>query len=63
MITYHQLHYCTNGFFQRTVKPVYKGHPRQAENVVFMNSCTLYTGQDYIHYSSLGKNEMVLYRQ
>ena len=29
---------------QYTVKPVYKGHQREPENVVFMSSCTLYTG-------------------
>ena len=26
------------------VKPVYKGHLREPENVVFMGSCPLYTG-------------------
>ena len=27
-----------------TVKPVYKGHSREPENVAFMSSCPLYTG-------------------
>ena len=27
-----------------TVKPVYKGHSKEHENVVFMSSCPLYTG-------------------
>ena len=26
------------------VKPVYKGHAREPENVAFMSSCPLYTG-------------------
>jgi hypothetical protein len=26
------------------VKPVYKGHSREPENVAFMSSCPLYTG-------------------
>jgi hypothetical protein len=29
------------------VKPVYKGHSREPENVVFMSSCPLYTGLNY----------------
>ena len=28
---------------KQTVKPVYKGHSREPENVVFMNSGSLYT--------------------
>ena len=27
-----------------TVKPVYKDHSREPENVAFMSSCPLYTG-------------------
>jgi hypothetical protein len=27
-----------------TVKPVYKGHSQEPENVAFMNSCPLYAG-------------------
>ena len=27
-----------------TVKPVYKGHSREPENVPFISSCPLYTG-------------------
>ena len=27
-----------------TVKPVYKGHPREPENVASLSSCPLYTG-------------------
>ena len=37
------------------VKPVYRGHSRELENVAFMNSCPLYTGQNYIQYSLIGK--------
>jgi hypothetical protein len=33
-----------------TVKPVYKGHSREPENVPFMSSCPL-----YMHYSLMGK--------
>ena len=38
-----------------TVKPVYKGHSREPENVAFMSSCPLYTGSNYMHYSIMGK--------
>jgi hypothetical protein len=27
-----------------TLKPVYKGHSREPENVAFMSTCPLYTG-------------------
>jgi len=27
-----------------TVKPVYKGHSKEPENVAFISSCPLYTG-------------------
>ena len=37
------------------VKPVYKGHSREPENVAFMSSSTLYTGKYYVHYSLMGK--------
>jgi len=40
---------------------VYKGHSREPELVPFMNSCLLYTGSNYIHYSLMG-NEAALYR-
>ena len=30
--------------FPKTVKPVYKGHSQEPENVSFMSSCPLYTG-------------------
>jgi hypothetical protein len=30
--------------FENTVKPVYKGHSMEPENVAFMSSCPLYTG-------------------
>ena len=29
---------------------VYKGHSRDHENVSFMNSCPLYTGENYMYY-------------
>jgi hypothetical protein len=29
---------------ERIVKPVYRGHSREPENVAFMSSCPLYTG-------------------
>jgi hypothetical protein len=38
-----------------TVKPVYKSHSREPENVTFMSIFPLYTGEKYMHYSSLGK--------
>jgi len=37
-----------------TVKPVYKGQSREPENVSFMSSCPLYTG-NYMQYSLMGK--------
>jgi hypothetical protein len=30
------------------VKPVYKGHWREPENVLFMSCCSLYTGSNYV---------------
>ena len=33
------------------VKPVYKGHSREPENVSFVSSCPLYTGSKYMCYS------------
>ena len=38
-----------------TVKPVYKGHSREPENVPFMSSCPL-----YIYYSLMGKSDCPL---
>jgi hypothetical protein len=39
-----------------TVKPVYKGHSREPENVPFMSSCPLYRLKWlYMHYSLIGK--------
>ena len=38
-----------------TVKPVYKGHSKEPENVAFISSCPLCTGYDYMHYSLMGK--------
>jgi hypothetical protein len=38
-----------------TVKPVYKDHSRGPENVVFMSSCPLYTGSNYMHYLLMEK--------
>jgi len=34
----------TECVISNTVKPVYKGHSGEPENVVFMSSCPLYTG-------------------
>jgi hypothetical protein len=54
--------------YVNTVKPVYKGHSREPGNVHFISSCPLYTGQDYMHYSLMGKMKLpfidmdVLYR-
>ena len=48
-------------FFICTVKPVYKGHSREPDNVAFMSSCPLYRGYNYMHYSLMGENEIVLY--
>ena len=36
---------------QITVKPVYKGHSRDSDNVFFMSSCPLHTGSHYMHYT------------
>ena len=33
-----------------TVKPIYKGHSREPENVPFMKSFPLYTGENCMHY-------------
>ena len=33
------------------VKPVYKDHPSELENVTFMSRCPLYTGYNNMHYS------------
>ena len=38
-----------------TVKPVNKGHSRESENVAFISGCPLYTGQNYMQYSLMGK--------
>ena len=38
----HQTYQATSNLL--TVKPVYKGHSREPENVAFMSSCPLYTG-------------------
>ena len=37
------------------VKPVYKGHTREPENVAFMSSCPSYAGENYMRYSLMGK--------
>ena len=44
--------------FENTAKLVFRGHSRELENVAFMNSCPLYTGQNYIQYSLMGKMRM-----
>jgi hypothetical protein len=31
-------------YLKYTVKPVYKGHSWESENVAFISSCPLYTG-------------------
>jgi hypothetical protein len=41
--------------FTYTVKPVYKGHSREPAIVPFMSSFPLYTGNNYMHYSLMGK--------
>ena len=46
--------FCFNSNFY-TVKPVYKGHKRESENVTLMSSCPLYTGSNYMHYSLMRK--------
>jgi hypothetical protein len=48
---------------KNTIRHVYKGHSREPENMGFMSSCPLYTGSNCMHYSLMGKNETVLYRQ
>ena len=53
----------TECVIRNTVKLVYKGHSREPENVVFMSSCPLYTGQNYMHYLLMGKiDNDLLYR-
>ena len=42
-------------FIIYTVKPVYKGHSSEHDNVAFMSSCPLYTGKNYMHYSLMGE--------
>jgi hypothetical protein len=42
----------------KIVKPVYKGHPSEPENVLFISNCPLYTGLNYIHYSLMGKMKL-----
>ena len=49
--------------FNRTVKPVYKGHIRESENVAFKSSCPLYTGYNYMQYSLMVKRRPAIYRQ
>jgi hypothetical protein len=34
---------------------IYKGHSKEPESVLFMSSCPLFTGLDYMHYSLKGK--------
>ena len=41
---YHLLIQVTASAGLTTVKPVYNGHTREPENVIFMSSCPLYTG-------------------
>jgi len=41
------------------VKPVYKGHSRELENMASMSSCPLYTGLNSMHYSSMGKMRLL----
>ena len=58
LILYHTLYInLTNTIFNNTctVKPVYKGHSRESENMSFMSSCPLYTGQYYMPCSLMGK--------
>ena len=40
---------------RNTVKPVYRGHSREPENVDFISSCPLYIGYNYMQYSLIGK--------
>ena len=40
----------STNFRLNTVKPVYKGHPRESENVSFISSWPLYTGYNYMHH-------------
>jgi hypothetical protein len=38
-----------------TFKPVYKGHSKEPQNVVFMSSCPLYTCLNEMDYSLMGQ--------
>ena len=42
-----------------TVKPVYTGHSREPENLVFWDSCPLYTGKNNMHNSLMGKMRLL----
>ena len=41
--------------FVYIVKPIYKGHSMEPENVAFISSCPLNTCLNYMHYSLKGK--------
>jgi hypothetical protein len=47
-------------FFHSTLKPDQNGHSRVPVNVSFMSSCLLYTSQNHIHFSLMGKDEAAL---
>jgi len=48
---------------QYTIKPVYKGHSMEPENVTFMSSCPFkYRLKSYVLFIN-GENETALYRQ
>jgi hypothetical protein len=41
--------------YANIVKPVYKGHSLEPENMPFLSSCLLYTGHNYMHCPLIGK--------
>jgi hypothetical protein len=41
--------------YMYTIKPVYKGHSREPENMTSINSCPLYTSQNYMHHPLMGQ--------
>ena len=48
--------------FHNIMKPIYKGHRGEFENVPLMSSCPLHTGSNYMNYSLNGESDTALYR-
>ena len=48
--------------FKYVVRPFYKKHSREPENVVLISSCPLYTGYNYMYNALMETNKTVVYR-